>query len=112
MAGSGGYLNGTLAWSPDGTRLADAGRRGTSVWSLTHRSAPVFAVERDRHYGRPCPGADRRGWLHTAPVRDPAARSYASSAPNPPRGSNDCRGSPSRTIEPQMEDAGTAARQA
>ncbi len=47
MAGSGGYLNGTLAWSPDGTRLADAGRRGTSVWSLTDRSAPVFAVERD-----------------------------------------------------------------
>jgi hypothetical protein len=47
MAGSGGYLNGTLAWSPDGTRLADAGQRGTSVWSLTDRSAPVFAVERD-----------------------------------------------------------------
>jgi hypothetical protein len=45
MAGSGGYLNGTLAWSPDGTRLADAGRRGTSVWSLTDRSAPVFAVD-------------------------------------------------------------------
>ena len=47
MAGSGGYLNGTLAWSPDATRLADAGRRGTSVWSLTDRSAPVFAVERE-----------------------------------------------------------------
>ena len=47
MAGSGGYLNGTLAWSPDTTRLADAGRRGTSVWSLTDRSAPVFAVERE-----------------------------------------------------------------
>jgi hypothetical protein len=27
--------------------LADAGRRGTSVWSLTDRSAPVFAVERE-----------------------------------------------------------------
>jgi hypothetical protein len=27
--------------------LADAGQWGTSVWSLTDRSAPVFAVERE-----------------------------------------------------------------
>jgi hypothetical protein len=50
-------------------------------------------------------GADRRGWRHTAPVGDPAAPSYARSAPNAPRGGNDCRGSPRRTIEPKMEDA-------
>jgi hypothetical protein len=47
MAGSGGYLTGRWHGHRTAPRLADAGQRATSVWSLTDRSAPVFAVERE-----------------------------------------------------------------
>lgn len=111
MAGSGGYLNGTLAWSPDGTRLADAGRRGTSVWSLTDRSAPVFAVERDGTTADLAQALIDEGGCAPHPSVTPR-RVLRELGAEPTSRQQRLPWSPSRTIEPQMEDAGTAAREA